>query len=230
MTHERHEFARALHKRQTRAEDLLWERLRGTRFHGAKFRRQVPFDRFVVDFYHSHARRSSSSSSTANSTSGSPTTTSRGPGYSRAACSCSVVRFTTDMRKVCDELRFSVLSRICAARCDCLSSEAGPLTFGSLLLREGGDVVGTVRVASSRFHGLRLPARRLLDLSHKPQPLLRRLARSYVLLLQVQSKRLVAAINGNSGCSRRCSCPGEMATLAVDDLRETIGGHAQLES
>jgi very-short-patch-repair endonuclease len=27
------------------------ERLRGLRFHGAKFRRQVPFDRFVVDFY-----------------------------------------------------------------------------------------------------------------------------------------------------------------------------------
>ena len=56
MTSERHEFARALRKRQTRAEDLLWERLRGSRFHGAKFRRQVPFDRFVVDFY-CHAAR-----------------------------------------------------------------------------------------------------------------------------------------------------------------------------
>jgi very-short-patch-repair endonuclease len=31
--------------------ELLWERLRGSRFHGAKFRRQAPFDRFVVDFY-----------------------------------------------------------------------------------------------------------------------------------------------------------------------------------
>jgi very-short-patch-repair endonuclease len=51
MTSERHEFARALRKHQTRAEDLLWQRLRGSRFHGAKFRRQVPFDRFVVDFY-----------------------------------------------------------------------------------------------------------------------------------------------------------------------------------
>src|ERR1700724_2840254 len=51
MTCERHEFARALRKRQTRAEDHLWERLRGSRFHGAKFRRQVPFDRFGVDFY-----------------------------------------------------------------------------------------------------------------------------------------------------------------------------------
>jgi very-short-patch-repair endonuclease len=27
------------------------ERLRGSRFHGVKFRRQVPLDRFVVDFY-----------------------------------------------------------------------------------------------------------------------------------------------------------------------------------
>ncbi len=51
MTSERRQFARALRKRQTRAEDLLWERLRGSRFDGAKFRRQVPFDRFVVDFY-----------------------------------------------------------------------------------------------------------------------------------------------------------------------------------
>jgi len=51
MTSERHEFARTLRKHPTRAEEILWERLRGSRFHGAKFRRQVPFDRFVVDFY-----------------------------------------------------------------------------------------------------------------------------------------------------------------------------------
>jgi very-short-patch-repair endonuclease len=48
---ERREFARNLRKQTTRAEDILWERLRGSRFHGAKFRRQVPLDRFVVDFY-----------------------------------------------------------------------------------------------------------------------------------------------------------------------------------
>jgi very-short-patch-repair endonuclease len=30
--------------------DIVWRRLRGSRFHGAKFRRQVLFDRFVVDF------------------------------------------------------------------------------------------------------------------------------------------------------------------------------------
>ena len=51
MTSERREIACALRKKPTRAEDLLWERLRGSRFRGAKFRRQVPFDRFVVDFY-----------------------------------------------------------------------------------------------------------------------------------------------------------------------------------
>jgi very-short-patch-repair endonuclease len=40
-----------LRKRQTPSEEALWERLRGSRFHAAKFRRQVPFDRFTVDFY-----------------------------------------------------------------------------------------------------------------------------------------------------------------------------------
>jgi very-short-patch-repair endonuclease len=48
---ERHQFARALRKHPTRAEDILWTRLRGSRFEGAKFRRQVPIDRYVVDFY-----------------------------------------------------------------------------------------------------------------------------------------------------------------------------------
>ena len=51
MSSERTEFARALRKHPTPAEDILWRRLRGSRFHGAKFRRQVPFDRYVVDFY-----------------------------------------------------------------------------------------------------------------------------------------------------------------------------------
>jgi very-short-patch-repair endonuclease len=51
MAAEHREFARALRKQSTKAEDMLWRRLRGSRFHGAKFRRQVPFDRFVVDFY-----------------------------------------------------------------------------------------------------------------------------------------------------------------------------------
>jgi very-short-patch-repair endonuclease len=51
MTSERTEFARALRKHPTPAEDILWRRLRGSHFHGAKLRRQAPFDRFVVDFY-----------------------------------------------------------------------------------------------------------------------------------------------------------------------------------
>src|SRR5271169_935804 len=51
MAAERREFATMLRKQPTKAEDILWRSLRGSRFHGAKFRRQVPFDRFVVDFY-----------------------------------------------------------------------------------------------------------------------------------------------------------------------------------
>jgi very-short-patch-repair endonuclease len=51
MTLERREFARLLRKHPTRAEELLWERLRGSRFSGAKFRRQVPFGPYVIDFY-----------------------------------------------------------------------------------------------------------------------------------------------------------------------------------
>ena len=30
---------------------MLWERLRGSRLKGAKFKRQVPIDRYVADFY-----------------------------------------------------------------------------------------------------------------------------------------------------------------------------------
>jgi very-short-patch-repair endonuclease len=51
MPSERRQFARALRKHPTRAEDTLWTQLRGSRFEGAKFRRQAPFDRYVVDFY-----------------------------------------------------------------------------------------------------------------------------------------------------------------------------------
>ncbi|MBV8103405.1 MAG: endonuclease domain-containing protein [Hyphomicrobiales bacterium] len=56
MTSERTEFARQLRKHATHAEDLLWRCLWGSRFHGAKFRRQVPLDRYVVDF-HCHAAK-----------------------------------------------------------------------------------------------------------------------------------------------------------------------------
>jgi very-short-patch-repair endonuclease len=40
-----------LRRQSTRAEEILWQWLRGARCHGAKFKRQVPFDRYVVDFY-----------------------------------------------------------------------------------------------------------------------------------------------------------------------------------
>jgi len=57
MPFERRQFARALRQQMTRAEEILWARLRGSRFHGAipglrpGDRRQVPFDRYVADFY-----------------------------------------------------------------------------------------------------------------------------------------------------------------------------------
>jgi hypothetical protein len=41
MSPDRHAFARFSRKHQMRAEDLLWERLRGSRFYGAKFRRRT---------------------------------------------------------------------------------------------------------------------------------------------------------------------------------------------
>ena len=36
MSSERREFARALRQQQTRAEDILWAQLRGSRFNGAE--------------------------------------------------------------------------------------------------------------------------------------------------------------------------------------------------
>jgi very-short-patch-repair endonuclease len=50
MTTEGRVFARALRRRQTSAEEMLWHQLRGARRHGAKFRRQVPLAGYVVDF------------------------------------------------------------------------------------------------------------------------------------------------------------------------------------
>ncbi len=50
MTSEQRGFARELRRRQTSAEDLLWQQLRGRRLLGRKFRRQVPIGAYVVDF------------------------------------------------------------------------------------------------------------------------------------------------------------------------------------
>ena len=44
------EPARRLRRNQTDVERLLWFRLRDRRLAGWKFKRQVPIDRFIVDF------------------------------------------------------------------------------------------------------------------------------------------------------------------------------------
>jgi very-short-patch-repair endonuclease len=43
--------ARLLRKKATGAERILWRRLRNRNFAGYKFRRQHPFDHYVLDFY-----------------------------------------------------------------------------------------------------------------------------------------------------------------------------------
>jgi very-short-patch-repair endonuclease len=49
-------MARRLRRDQTNAERGLWFQLRDRRLQGWKFRRQVPVDRFVVDFLCADAR------------------------------------------------------------------------------------------------------------------------------------------------------------------------------
>ncbi len=44
------ERARKLRATQTSAESLLWQRLRGRKLGGLKFRRQHPLNPFIVDF------------------------------------------------------------------------------------------------------------------------------------------------------------------------------------
>src|ERR1043166_502100 len=43
-------FARRLCRNQTDAERVLWFRFRDRRLNGLKFKRQVPIDKYVVDF------------------------------------------------------------------------------------------------------------------------------------------------------------------------------------
>ena len=51
VTHEpKTAFAKHLRKRMTPGEVKLWSKLRMKRFHGLKFRRQVPIGPFIVDF------------------------------------------------------------------------------------------------------------------------------------------------------------------------------------
>ena len=50
MVKEPRQFARNLRKTLTSAEDVLWQALRGRRFQSLKFRRQVPFLNYTIDF------------------------------------------------------------------------------------------------------------------------------------------------------------------------------------
>jgi very-short-patch-repair endonuclease len=50
------EYARQMRKAPTRAEELLWKRLRGRREDGLKFRRQEPIGPFIVDLVCHEAR------------------------------------------------------------------------------------------------------------------------------------------------------------------------------
>jgi very-short-patch-repair endonuclease len=43
-------FAKDQRSTHTRAEDLLWQQVRAGRFHGYKFKRQVPIAPYIVDF------------------------------------------------------------------------------------------------------------------------------------------------------------------------------------
>ena len=45
------EYARSLRKMQTKAELILWEALRNSQVCNLKFRRQHPFDNYILDFY-----------------------------------------------------------------------------------------------------------------------------------------------------------------------------------
>lgn len=46
------EFRFQLRNNLTSAESLLWEKLRGRKFHGLRFRRQHGIGIYIVDFYH----------------------------------------------------------------------------------------------------------------------------------------------------------------------------------
>ena len=48
--------ARRLRRRQTEAERILWRALRARQLNGLKFRRQVPFGPYILDFYCPTAR------------------------------------------------------------------------------------------------------------------------------------------------------------------------------
>ena len=46
-----YEYAKQMRKNPTKAEEILWHRLKNKQVGGLKFRRQHPVDRFIADFY-----------------------------------------------------------------------------------------------------------------------------------------------------------------------------------
>ncbi|MDP4003904.1 endonuclease domain-containing protein [Methylobacterium sp. NEAU K] len=49
-------FAKGQRRERTKAEDLFWQQVRAGRFHGLKFRRQVPIPPYIADFLCASAR------------------------------------------------------------------------------------------------------------------------------------------------------------------------------
>ena len=43
-------YAKDLRRRATKAENVLWQKLRARQMEGCKFRRQQPIDNYIVDF------------------------------------------------------------------------------------------------------------------------------------------------------------------------------------
>ncbi len=56
MTDQLRAIAKRLRKRQTDAENLLWNRLRAKQMNGLRFRRQEPVGQYIVDFLNYEVR------------------------------------------------------------------------------------------------------------------------------------------------------------------------------
>ncbi|WP_442967471.1 endonuclease domain-containing protein [Rhizobium sp. BR 362] len=50
------QFARAMRNDATKAENMLWQALRGRQLEGLKFKRQMPIDGYILDFVCFEAR------------------------------------------------------------------------------------------------------------------------------------------------------------------------------
>jgi very-short-patch-repair endonuclease len=50
------DFARSMRSDSTKAENILWQALRNKQLEGFKFKRQVPIERYIIDFVCFEAR------------------------------------------------------------------------------------------------------------------------------------------------------------------------------